>query len=264
VRVLYEFLDDWRAAIGYGHVTAEYKPRTDPLVDEGDQRFTPVVLSLERSGKTTTLTAEISTRRIEFRNFAFPLNGTMTGLSYYLQGEYRFGDGWTGLLRYDAHYADLSDKSGKEYAATTGRPAHLRYARDATLGIRKDVSPSFMVAAEWHHVTGGPGCRWRTIRIPLRSRRTGTWCSWKSPTSSSWAGVLEGLWKGLHPQQHPPQAADDDQRGKQTEKPHAWPAAIRKQRQPPVRRRPDGESRGVVARPGTMYRMPDESLECMP
>jgi hypothetical protein len=58
------------------------------------------------------------------------------------------------MLRYDVLYADREDRDGKEYAASTRAPAHSRFAKDWTVGLRWDVTPSFMLRAEYHRVDG--------------------------------------------------------------------------------------------------------------
>lgn len=81
---------------------------------------------------------------------------SFTGESYYFQGVYRFNKKWEGVLRYDVLYTDKNDRSGKAFARSTGgqRPAHSRFAKDITVGLRFNVTPSFMLRAEYHRVNG--------------------------------------------------------------------------------------------------------------
>ena len=44
-------------------------------------------------------------------------------------------------------FTDKSDRSGKAFASRSGRPAHNRFAKDITLGLRLNVTPSLMLRA---------------------------------------------------------------------------------------------------------------------
>jgi len=76
------------------------------------------------------------------------------GESAYIQGAYRFAVGWEGLIRYDVLYQDRHDRSGERNAALSGKPAYSYYAKDWTIGLRHDVTPSFMISGEFHTVDG--------------------------------------------------------------------------------------------------------------
>ena len=59
------------------------------------------------------------------------------------------------FCRYDVLFTDRKDRNGKEFAALSGRPArHSRFAKDITVGLRWNVTPSFMLRAEYHRVNG--------------------------------------------------------------------------------------------------------------
>ncbi|MCH9639896.1 MAG: hypothetical protein K0U40_10435, partial [Betaproteobacteria bacterium] len=45
-------------------------------------------------------------------------------------------------------------RDGSEFAATSRQPAHTRFAKDLTAGLRWNVTPSFMLRAEYHYVNG--------------------------------------------------------------------------------------------------------------
>jgi len=79
------------------------------------------------------------------------------GESYYFQGEYRFTPKLEGILRYDALFTDRSDRSGNQWAALNPMRQgleHSRFARDITVGLRWNVTPEFMLRAEYHYVNG--------------------------------------------------------------------------------------------------------------
>ncbi len=122
----------------------------------GSVLFTPVIFSAQYNAERWSLTSEYAIRHLEYSNFGVSaLNLNFTGESYYFQGIYRFTPKWEGVIRYDAMYTDRNDRSGKDYAAThLTTPAYNRYAKDLTTGIRWNITPSFMLAAEHHYVNG--------------------------------------------------------------------------------------------------------------
>lgn len=76
------------------------------------------------------------------------------GEGYYVSANYRFNDRWQGFIRYDASYTDKDDKDGDEYEAATGFPGHNRFAKDTTIGLRFEPSKHWLIAAEFHHISG--------------------------------------------------------------------------------------------------------------
>ena len=59
------------------------------------------------------------------------------------------------VLRYDVFYGDVDDRDGTKFEAATGQPSHLQFAKDWTVGVRYNITPSWMVRAEYHNVYGG-------------------------------------------------------------------------------------------------------------
>jgi hypothetical protein len=82
------------------------------------------------------------------------LDQRLTGESFYLQGIYRIFPNWEAVLRYDLLFTDRKDRKGRNFSAETGRPAHSRFAKDLTFGLRWNVTPSFMLTTEYHRVNG--------------------------------------------------------------------------------------------------------------
>lgn len=77
-----------------------------------------------------------------------------TSESFYVQSEYRFAPKWTALVRFDAFFADMNDRSGKKNAQQTGLPKHRFFAKDITFGLRWEFARNFMVAADYHRIHG--------------------------------------------------------------------------------------------------------------
>ncbi len=131
----------------------------DPI-GPGAFQFTPIYFSAQYNTERWTLTSEYAIRHLKYDdNFNSKiLDGlNLYGESYYFQGEYRFTPRLEGIVRYDALFTDRSDRSGNHWAAQSPMRQgleHTRYARDITIGLRWNVTPEFMLRAEYHHVNG--------------------------------------------------------------------------------------------------------------
>ncbi|MEK7844839.1 MAG: hypothetical protein AAB259_03710, partial [Pseudomonadota bacterium] len=133
-----------------------YNPgMVDPLAS-GSIQFSPVYFSAQYNAERWTLTSEYALRHFVYKDFNNARLDSLNffGESFYFQGEYRFNPKWEGILRYDVLFADRADRDGSRFAAATGRPAHSRFAKDITVGLRWNVTPEFMLRAEYHRVNG--------------------------------------------------------------------------------------------------------------
>lgn len=155
-RATYELPDGrFRFAVSGAQVNAGYKPGIHDPLAPGQLKFTPLILSAQYNAERWSITAEYALRMFELQDFGIrAFEQKFTGESIYLQGIYRFTPKWEVMLRYDLLFTDRSDRNGKEYAFTTGRPAHFRFAKDLTIGLRWNVTPSIMLATEYHRVNG--------------------------------------------------------------------------------------------------------------
>lgn len=155
-RVIYE-LDEGRLrfALSGSQLNIGYNPReTDPL-HAGSIRFMPLIFSAQYNAERWSLTSEYALRHFEYKNFGVaPLDLNATGESYYFQGTYRITPEWEAIARYDVLYTDSDDRKGNKWAAATGRPAHSRFAKDITAGLRWNITPAFMLRVEYHRVNG--------------------------------------------------------------------------------------------------------------
>jgi len=155
-RLIYEY-DGGRVRLAASalSINVDYKPGEMDFFQEGRFRFNALYFSAQYNALNWSLTGEYALRNFRFRKFgpALPDN-TSTGESFYIQGTYRFTPTLEGLIRYDVLYADRDDRDGSDFAAATGLPAHRRFARDFTLGLRWDVTRSLMLRAEYHNING--------------------------------------------------------------------------------------------------------------
>ncbi len=133
-------------------LNAQFKSATSPQ-KRGEIRFRPLILSAQYNAEFWSLTSEYALRNFRYRNVG-PLNFNITGESYYLQGTYRLFKTLELLLRYDVLFQDKKDRKGKAFAASTGRPDHSRFAKDATIGLRWDITKTLMSRVEYHYVDG--------------------------------------------------------------------------------------------------------------
>jgi len=156
-RGIYESNDKrFRLAVSGSWTNIGYNPGASDPLGSGVIQFSPIILSAQYNTEKWSLTSEYALRHFKYRNFNIPAFDTLDfyGESYYFQGVYRFTHQWEAILRYDVLYTDRSDRSGKQFAGVTGRPAHSRFAKDITVGLRFNVTPSFMLRAEYHRVNG--------------------------------------------------------------------------------------------------------------
>lgn len=155
-RIVYELPNGrFRFAVSGAQVNAGYDPGADDRLSPGSLKFTPLILSAQYNAERWSITSEYALRMFQLQNFGIrAFEQKFTGESIYLQGTYRLTPKWEAMLRYDLLFTDRTDRNGKEYAATTGRPAHFRFARDVTIGLRWNVTPSIMLATEYHRING--------------------------------------------------------------------------------------------------------------
>ncbi|MDF1553143.1 MAG: hypothetical protein P1P84_08785 [Deferrisomatales bacterium] len=154
-RVAYASLGNtFRLALSGGRVRMQYDPAGagDPIPD-GSLEFAPLILSAELRPGLWTLTSEYALRFFTVSGFGPPAE-EFTGESCYLQIARRLFEDWEGFIRLDVLYQDRGDRTGGGYERDTGLPAHTRFARDWTLGLRWDITPRWMARAEYHRVDG--------------------------------------------------------------------------------------------------------------
>lgn len=123
---------------------------------DGKFHFEPWIISLQYNQELWSLTAEYAIRKLELEGFNAFADAERNGESWYVQYTRRFNNDWQWLVRYDSLVNDRSDRSGKEFEASTGGsiPAHTQFADDITLGLQWTPHPRVMLAGEYHHVDG--------------------------------------------------------------------------------------------------------------
>ncbi|MBI3431598.1 MAG: hypothetical protein HY018_05230 [Hydrogenophilales bacterium] len=154
-RLRWDLPTDTTLMLTYANATGDYTPGNADVLRAGNIHFRNLLFSAQQRLDTLTLTAEYGEPRFDTANFGpFLPNSHRVIQAAYLQGEWRFLPAWELMLRHDIFYRDKHDKSGRQFAAATGLPAHSMFARDTTLGLRWDTTPNLMLRAEFHHVDG--------------------------------------------------------------------------------------------------------------
>lgn len=159
-RVIYE-RDFGRIRLGFtaAEVVAEYDPGSIDPIPSGEFQFRPYMLSAQYNRENWSLTAEYSKRTTELAKFESFRNIEFTGTSYFVQGTYRIHQNWELFVRYDELIWNDDDEDGEEFEAITAFfgqriPAHSRFAKDWTMGLRWDINQKVMVRTEWHNING--------------------------------------------------------------------------------------------------------------
>ncbi|HRD66761.1 MAG TPA: porin [Candidatus Competibacter sp.] len=156
-RLIYDLGDGrYRMAITAARLDTRYKSKLLPPDDllSGKEIFKPLVVSMQYNQEKLSITSEYAIRSSTTTGFGSEFDNSITGEGYYLQALYRFSDDLYAVGRYDAFYVDRKDKNGKKFQDNTGYPAHSRFAKDWTIGLRYYVNPSFLLAAEYHYING--------------------------------------------------------------------------------------------------------------
>lgn len=158
-RVNYE-LDGGRIrfAVSATQLNMSYSPAGANDMNTGSIHFLPIIFSAQYNAERWSLTSEYAFRNLKYKNFgpAIP-DLDFSGESYYFQGVYRITPEWEAIARYDVLYMDSDDRNGRKWAASgvgTRRQAHNRFAKDITVGLRWNITPEFMLRAEYHRVNG--------------------------------------------------------------------------------------------------------------
>ena len=144
----------WRAGLSLGQMAMKYQPGTVDPFTAGQTRLPTVVLSLEHNTEDWSFTGEYSQTSVHSSGYGNPaIEKDNTAEAWYAQATRRWGNGWQGYLRYDVFYVDKNDRDGADFAAATPFPAHIRFAKDWSVGVRRDIG-RWTWSGEWHHVDG--------------------------------------------------------------------------------------------------------------
>ncbi|NOR81097.1 MAG: hypothetical protein GQ529_09755 [Methyloprofundus sp.] len=145
-------------AISYAHVGISYEPSdiSDNFTGlEGN--FDSFILSAQYNGEKFSLAGEYNMQWNRFSGIKGRTDRTdRTDISeyWYVQAGYRILDNLQATIRYDSGVRDINDRSGEKFHSKTGLPAHFMFTQDIVVGLRWDITPSWMVRAEYQRVHG--------------------------------------------------------------------------------------------------------------
>lgn len=146
----------FRLALSGIWLNTNYKPAQQDSLTAGSINFAPIYVSAQYNAERWSVTSEYALRYFKYKNFNNARLDSLDffGESFYFQGTYRFYPKWEAVLRYDLLFTDRKDRKGKRHASQTGNPAHSRFAKDLTVGLRWNITPELMLRAEYHRVNG--------------------------------------------------------------------------------------------------------------
>lgn len=152
---------NWR--LSFTHTAIDFRLDTPQAYGVfGDFEVTLDVLSLSWDGERWAFTAEYMLAANKIKELRFgedTLHSTSRSDGGYVQAQYRLDPRWTLLARYDANFADRSDRSGRRFARETGERRFAAFAHDFTLGANWKSERHWGVWAEVHVSNG-------TLNVP--------------------------------------------------------------------------------------------------
>lgn len=156
-RLLFETPDErWRFAFSAADADMEFKPKSGDPMTQGSTEILFMVASGQYVTENWTISAEYVSEPIEYVGFAgTPFEGRHSTVeAFYAQLSWRVRNDIELMLRYEEGFVDKADRSGRSFENSTGLPAHSRYLKGAAIGIRWDVTPDFMLRAEFQRNNG--------------------------------------------------------------------------------------------------------------
>ncbi len=151
----YEILEgQYVFAVSYAQMDFEYKGLS-PIYNNLQVPIRPLMLSMQYNGERFSLAAEYN---LQWNHFYGALVPEIKNVSegWYIQGGYKILDNLEATIRYDQTARDKDDPLGKKISALSGglMPAYYLFTHDTTISLRWDVTPEWMLRAEYHRVHG--------------------------------------------------------------------------------------------------------------
>ncbi|MCF7970267.1 MAG: hypothetical protein K9L22_03760 [Methylococcaceae bacterium] len=145
-------------ALSYADLKMRYQAESvaDPYA-QMQAHVDTFMFSAQYNGEKFSFASEYSLQWNRFTDIRFGVPDNFpVSEHWYVQTGYRFLDNVQATLRYDSTIQNIHDRYGKGVEAITGGmvPAHLMYAQDIVFGLRWDITPAWMVRAEYHRVHG--------------------------------------------------------------------------------------------------------------
>jgi len=140
-------------AVSYMDLELEYSPSDNEIISAGSTTIRPLLFSAQYNGEHFGLTAEYQYRWNNYKDYGVISNLSFVTESWYVQSSYRFFSWLQGIVRYDQISTNIDDRGGK-IGVANGLPQHLSYAKDWMVGLRWDITSSWMLRTEYHRIHG--------------------------------------------------------------------------------------------------------------
>jgi hypothetical protein len=138
-------------AVSYMDLELDYHPAVGEALKASTAHIQPLLFSAQYNGEKFTLTGEYNYRWNTFG--AFAPEGKFITESWYVQGSYQVLPKLQSTVRYDVIYMDKDDKRG-DGAALLGYQRHSAFGNDWMVGLRWDITTSWMLRADYHRIHG--------------------------------------------------------------------------------------------------------------
>lgn len=152
-RVGYETSDGkWRLGLSAAKSKLEFDAAPTSPIGDGEIDIFYWIASMQYNAERWSLTAEYMEEPLDYDGFGPMLEGkNNTVQGYYLQGSYLLRDNLEWVVRYAEGFADKNDRDGTRASASLGGrvPPYAFFQKDWMVGLRWDVTPSFMLRMEY-------------------------------------------------------------------------------------------------------------------
>lgn len=138
-------------AVSYMDLDFTYSPAQGETLSQSESSIQPLLFSAQYNGEKFTLTGEYDYRWNTFGSFA--PKGKFITESWYVEASYRILTKLQATVRYDTISMNKDDKNG-DGAVALGFPRHVAFAQDWVFGLRWDITPAWMVRADYSRVHG--------------------------------------------------------------------------------------------------------------
>ncbi|PCJ13963.1 MAG: hypothetical protein COB04_15840 [Gammaproteobacteria bacterium] len=148
-----------RFALTYNYTNSGYKPSENDFLRITKTTIRYLLISYELSYENFSLITEIMDIDVALGDSSTDFPGRKyneNGLSYYLQGTYRFAPQWDFVLRYDSLVSNRNDRSGKDLERQTGGifPAHAAFAQTWGASVGWYFKKNWLARFEIHDING--------------------------------------------------------------------------------------------------------------
>jgi len=144
---------EYMLAVSYMDLKLKYQPSAIDFVSAGHTTIRPLLFSAQYNGERFGMTAEYLYRWNQYKGYGVGPDLSFISESWYVQGSYWFLPQLQGIVRYDAFVSDTDDRGGRR-SVSNGLPNHLAYSKDWMVGLRWNITSSWMVRTEYHRVHG--------------------------------------------------------------------------------------------------------------